>query len=117
MQQDTHKVGVIIDSRRIALMAEDNGIRYIPHGWNTALGLAADLQLASAIRNTNMVEYLTGSPFIDDLPIAPWTLGSDGMLAIPDTPGLGIDLNMAAVEKHTQRAFTQAMFRESSAAD
>jgi D-galactarolactone cycloisomerase len=105
VQPDTTKVGGISESRRIAWMAEDNGVQFIPHGWNTALGLAADLQLASAIRNTNMVEYLTGSPFIDDLVADPWTLGSDGLLAVPDTPGLGIALNMDAVEKHTHERF------------
>jgi D-galactarolactone cycloisomerase len=105
VQPDTTKVGGISESRRIAWMAEDNGVQFIPHGWNTALGLAADLQLASAIRNTNMVEYLTGSPFIDDLVADPWKLGSDGLLAVPDTPGLGITLNMDAVEKHTHERF------------
>lgn len=105
VQPDTTKVGGISESRRIAWMAEDNGVQFIPHGWNTALGLAADLQLASAIRNTNMVEYLTGSPFIDDLVADPWRLGSDGLLAVPDTPGLGIALNMDAVEKHTHERF------------
>jgi D-galactarolactone cycloisomerase len=113
VQPDATKVGGISETRRIAWMAEDNGVQLIPHGWNTALGLAADLQLASAIRNTNMVEYLTGSPFIDDLPIDPWTLDSDGMLAVPDTPGLGIVLNMDAVEKHTQSGFTHALRRAS----
>ena len=105
VQPDATKVGGISESRRIAWMAEDNGVQFIPHGWNTALGLAADLQLASAIRNTNMVEYLTGSPFIDDLVAEPWKLGSDGLLAVPDTPGLGITLNMYAVEKHTHERF------------
>ena len=54
---------------------EENGVRFIPHGWNTALGLAADLQLASAIRNTDLVEYLTGSPFIDELVESPMEAG------------------------------------------
>jgi D-galactarolactone cycloisomerase len=39
-------------------MAEDNGIRFVPHGWNTALGLAADLHLASAIENTKWSNIL-----------------------------------------------------------
>jgi D-galactarolactone cycloisomerase len=51
------------EERRIAWMAEENGVRFIPHGWNTALGLAADLQLVSASRGTDMMENLTGSPF------------------------------------------------------
>ena len=41
----------------------------------------------------------------DDLVADPWRLGSDGLLAVPDTPGLGIALNMDAVEKHTHERF------------
>ncbi len=105
VQPDATKVGGISEQRRIAWMAEDNGVRLIPHGWNTALGLAADLQLASACRNTDMVEYLTGSPFIDGLAADAWKLDRDGMLAIPDSPGLGVALNMDAVERHTGERF------------
>jgi len=101
VQPDVTKCGGISEERRIAWMAEENGVRFIPHGWNTALGLAADLQLASAFRNTDMVEYLTGSPFIDDLVETPWKLDPDGMLAVPEGPGLGIALNLDAVEKYT----------------
>jgi L-alanine-DL-glutamate epimerase-like enolase superfamily enzyme len=28
-------------------MAQEHGVQFIPHGWNTAVGLAADLHLAS----------------------------------------------------------------------
>lgn len=106
VQPDVTKVGGISEERRIAWMAEENGVRFIPHGWNTALGLAADLQLASASRQTDLVEYLTGSPFIDDLVEVGWELDADGMLAIPDGPGLGISLDMDAVEKHTGARFS-----------
>jgi D-galactarolactone cycloisomerase len=105
VQPDVTKVGGISETRRIAWMAEDNGVRFIPHGWNTALGLAADLQLASAAQNTGLVEYLTGSPFIDDLVETPWKLDADGMLPVQDGPGLGISLNMDEVEKHTGECF------------
>ena len=105
VQPDVTKVGGISEERRIAWMAEENGVRFIPHGWNTALGLAADLQLASAARNTDLVEYLTGSPFIDDLVETPWKLDADGMLAVPNGSGLGISLNLDAVEKHTGERF------------
>lgn len=105
VQPDTTKVGGISEQRRIAWAAEDNGVRFIPHGWNTALGLAADLQLASVSRSTDMVEYLTGSPFIDGLAADPWELDNEGMLAIPNKPGLGIALNMDTVEKHTGERF------------
>ena len=48
VQPDVTKVGGISEERRIAWMAQEHGVRFIPHGWNTAVGLAADLQLASA---------------------------------------------------------------------
>ncbi len=105
VQPDVTKVGGISEERRIAWMAEESGVRFIPHGWNTALGLASDLHLASASKNTNLVEYLTGSPFIDDLVETKWTLDSDGMLRIPDAPGLGISLDFDAVEKYTGKRF------------
>jgi L-alanine-DL-glutamate epimerase-like enolase superfamily enzyme len=105
VQPDVTKVGGISEERRIAWMAEEHGVRFIPHGWNTALGLAADLHLASASRNTNLVEYLTGSPFIDDLVEGGWKLDGDGMLAVPSGPGLGVSINPDAVERHTGQKF------------
>jgi len=100
VQPDVTKVGGITESRRIAWMAYDNGVRYIPHGWNTAVGLATDLQLASAFPDTDLVEYLTGSPYIDEIAVGGWKLGEDGMLPIPDKPGLGLDLDMDTVIKY-----------------
>jgi len=105
VQPDVTKVGGISEERKIAWMAEECGVRFIPHGWNTALGLASDLHLASANKNTALVEYLTGSPFIDDLTEGGWKLDGEGMLPIPDRPGLGVSLNMDAVEKHTGERF------------
>ena len=102
VQPDVTKVGGISDERRIAWMAQENGVRFIPHGWNTALGLAADLQLASACQQTDLVEYLNGSAFIDEIVATPWKLDADGMLAIPSLPGLGIELNRDAVKYFTQ---------------
>jgi D-galactarolactone cycloisomerase len=102
VQPDVTKVGGISESRRIAWMAQENGVRFIPHGWNTAVGLAADLQLASAFPETDLVEYITGSPYVDEIAAGGWTLDEDGMLAIPDTPGLGIQLDPDAVDKYAR---------------
>ena len=101
IQPDVTKVGGISEERRIAWMAQEHGIRFIPHGWNTAVGLAADLHLASAFPGTDLVEYLTGSPFIDEITVGGWQLDADGMLAIPDSPGLGLELDPDAVAKYT----------------
>ena len=101
VQPDVTKVGGISEERRIAWMAQENGVRFIPHGWNTAVGLAADLQLASAFPDTDLVEYLTGSPFIDEIALGGWRLDSEGMLPIPALPGLGLKLNPDALAKYT----------------
>jgi D-galactarolactone cycloisomerase len=106
VQPDVTKVGGISEERRIAWMAEDHGIRFIPHGWNTAFGLAADLHLASACPQTDMVEYLNGSPFIDDILAKPWTLDENGMLPVPNGPGLGITLDLDAVERYSGERIT-----------
>jgi len=105
VQPDVTKVGGISEERRIAWMAQENGIRFIPHGWNTAVGLAADLQLASAFADTDLVEYLTGSPYIDEIVVDDWRLDEEGMLPIPDKPGLGITLNREAVEKYSNQDY------------
>lgn len=104
IQPDVTKVGGISEERRIAWMAQDYGVRFIPHGWNTTVGLAADLQLASAFPGTNLVEYLTGSPFIDEITQGGWQLDSEGMLAIPELPGLGLELDRDAVAKYSGNA-------------
>src|ERR1051325_3203683 len=101
VQPDVTKVGGISEERRIAWMAREHGVRFIPHGWNTAVGLAADLQLASAFPETDLVEYLNGSPFIDEIVATPWKLDSDGMLNIPEKPGLGLELNRDAIAQYT----------------
>ena len=101
VQPDVTKVGGISEERKIGWMAEENGVQFIPHGWNTALGLAADLQLASAFAHTDFVEYLTGSPYIDALVATPWQLDDEGMLPIPTGPGLGVELDPDAVKRYT----------------
>lgn len=65
VQPDVTKCGGISEVRRIAWTARENGVRMIPHGWNTAVGLATDLQLA-----------------------------------IPERPGIGIDLDPKALERY-----------------
>ena len=101
VQPDVTKVGGISEERRIAWMAQEHEVRFIPHGWNTAVGLAADLQLASAFPGTNFVEYLTGSPFIDELAVGGWHLDANGMLDIPVQPGLGLQLDHDALKRYT----------------
>ncbi len=101
VQPDVTKVGGISEMRKIGWMARAHGIRLIPHGWNTAIGLAADLQLASALPDINLVEYISGSVYVDELKAGDWQLNVSGELEIPAEPGLGIDLDPQVLEKIT----------------
>jgi D-galactarolactone cycloisomerase len=71
----------------------------VPHGWNTAIGLAADLHLSAAMPVARYVEYLTSLPYLDKLIALPFRPDADGFLTIPDRPGLGVELNREALRR------------------
>lgn len=104
VQPDVTKVGGISEQRRIAWAAQDFGVQYIGHGWNTALGLAADLQLATAFPDCDLVEYIGGSPYVDGILRQPFTLDGAGFLTIPDLPGLGVELDPDKVARYCDDA-------------
>lgn len=101
VQPDVTKVGGLSEQRRIAWMAEEFGVRYVGHGWNTALGIAADLQLAAALPQVDFVEFIGGSAYVDDIMTEPFRLDEDGYLPVPSQPGLGISLDPERVERYS----------------
>jgi L-alanine-DL-glutamate epimerase-like enolase superfamily enzyme len=100
VQPDVTKVGGISEQRRIAWMAEDFGVRYVGHGWNTAIGVAADLQIAAAMPQTEVVEFIGGSAYVDGILAEPFRLDAEGCLEIPMSPGIGVALDPARVAKY-----------------
>jgi L-alanine-DL-glutamate epimerase-like enolase superfamily enzyme len=101
VQPDVTKVGGLSEQRRIAWLADDFGLRYVGHGWNTALGLAADLQLAAALPHCDLVEFIGGSAYVDGIVAEPFILDDEGELHIPDRPGLGVGLDPEALARFT----------------
>ncbi|MEE2726617.1 MAG: mandelate racemase/muconate lactonizing enzyme family protein [Candidatus Latescibacterota bacterium] len=106
IQPDVTKVGGISEEYRIAMHAYDHSILFVPHGWNTAVGLAADLQLVAAVPTAPWVEYITPAPYIEDLVEEPFTLDEEGQLTIPESPGLGVQWNDEGVEKFSGMKLT-----------
>lgn len=104
VQPDATKVGGISEQRRIAWMAEEFGVRYIGHGWNTAVGVAADLQIAAALPHTDIVEFIGGSAYVDGLLTDPFQLDTEGRLEIPMAPGLGVRLDPEKVARYSPRS-------------
>jgi D-galactarolactone cycloisomerase len=101
VQPDATKVGGISEQRRIAWMAEEFGVRYIGHGWNTAIGVAADLQISAAMPHTDVVEFIGGSAYVDGLLTEPFRLDSEGYLEIPMLPGIGVSLDPEKVARYS----------------
>ena len=93
IQPDVTKNGGLSESRKIAWLAFDHNVQMVSHGWNTAIGLAADLQLAAAMPVARYVEYLTPCAYLEELTVEPFVIDDDGCLEIPDSPGLGIELD------------------------
>ncbi len=92
-QPDVSKVGGLSEMRRIAWLAEPHGIEIVPHGWNTAIGVAADIHFVATLPERSFVEFNTGNPLVEELIVHPFKLNADGMLNVPDAPGLGIEID------------------------
>jgi L-alanine-DL-glutamate epimerase-like enolase superfamily enzyme len=102
IQPDCTKVGGLSEARRIGWMAYDHNVLLVSHGWNTAVGLAADLHLAAALPVARWVEYLTPSPYIEEIVTTPFTLDAEGLLPIPTAPGLGIELDWERIRRFAE---------------
>ena len=79
-------------------------MKYVGHGWNTALGVAADLQLAAALPHVDLVEFIGGSAYVDGILTEPFKLDTEGYIEIPMRPGLGVALDPAKVARYSPRA-------------
>jgi L-alanine-DL-glutamate epimerase-like enolase superfamily enzyme len=92
-QPDATKVGGLSEMRRIAWAAEEHGIELVPHGWNTAVGVAADLHFTASLSTESFVEFNVGNTLVEEIAAPAFRLDSDGRLAVPTGPGLGVELD------------------------
>jgi L-alanine-DL-glutamate epimerase-like enolase superfamily enzyme len=99
VQPDCTKCGGLTEAWRIAWAAHEHNIQWVPHGWNTAIGLAADIHLSCAMPVAKYVEFLTPSPYMDDLIRVPFKPDAEGYLTLPEGPGLGIEVNQDALKR------------------
>lgn len=67
------------------------------HGWNTAVGAAADLPLTASMANGRFLEYWHPAPYVSGILRTPLVLDEAGLLPVPDRPGLGIEIDLEAV--------------------
>jgi L-alanine-DL-glutamate epimerase-like enolase superfamily enzyme len=99
VQPDCTKVGGLTEALHIAWMAYRHNILTVPHGWNTALGVAADMHLIAALPVGKWIEFHQPSAVIDDIVTEPFEIDEEGMLPVPKEPGLGIPLDWDGIDR------------------
>ncbi len=91
--------GGLSGCKKVAAMAEAQHIKVIPHNPLSPVSTAACVQLDACIPNFALQEYTGESePPKSDLLMTPLEL-KDGYLTVPEGPGLGIELNEAALSQ------------------
>ena len=99
-QPDVCIVGGLTPARRIARRAHDHGVPLVPHVWGTPVALAASLQLIATLQTEPWLEFdRSPNPLREELSPTPFA-PEDGLVAVPDGPGLGVQLDEGAVERY-----------------
>jgi galactonate dehydratase len=93
IQPDLSHCGGIWEARKIAAMAESRNIAVAPHCPLGPIALAASLQLAACTPNFLIQEHLTLG---ENLLKEPFKV-VEGHVAVPEKPGLGIEIDEAAL--------------------
>lgn len=108
IQPNTCQAGGFTECRRISAMASAWGVSYNPHVWGTAIGLAAALHMLATLPpnplsiypSEPMLEFDRSShPFRNELVAQP-IVAHDGLVSVPQGPGLGIEVNLEAIERY-----------------
>lgn len=97
IQPDASLIGGITGLARIAKLAAARGIAFTPNTWGNGITLLANAQLAAGVGAGPYLEY----PYdpdgwtIDrrDFPLAAPVVQLNGILELPEAPGLGIELD------------------------
>lgn len=100
VQPDVCRAGGITECYRIGQMAGQHNASVGTHTWSDAVAVIGNAHVVAALPNGLSVEIdRTGNPFIDDLLTEPLTV-RDGLLRLPNAPGLGIELNEATIDRY-----------------
>lgn len=100
-QPDLCHCGGISEARKIAAMAESIGIAVAPHNPAGPVAGAAALHFAAATPNHMIQEEMVGAvPWYHEVVSKTPISMIEGCWQIPESPGLGIEINMEEAAKH-----------------
>jgi L-alanine-DL-glutamate epimerase-like enolase superfamily enzyme len=101
VQPDIAWSGGFSEGRRVAAYAQAHHRMVAPHAFAGAVLLVASLHFAAAIPNGLLLEWdQNPNALRDELLKEPLRLEPDGTVKLPERPGLGIELDRAAVERY-----------------
>jgi L-rhamnonate dehydratase len=99
VQPDLSRCGGLSVAKRVASLAEDYGLIVVPHSWLTHLLTGYSLQLLATLQRAQFVEFnVSQSELTRHITQAPFALAADGTVAIPDTIGVGVEVDEAFVQ-------------------
>ncbi len=103
-QPDPAFCGGISETMRIGTLASSFNLRLAPHLWAGAPCFFAGLHICAASPASFTIEFSLGAnPMIHDI-IGETVTARDGMVAIPDGPGLGFTMDEAALKRFRKDA-------------
>jgi L-rhamnonate dehydratase len=94
VQPDLSRCGGLSVAWRVAELAEKANIDCVPHSWLTHLLTGYSLQLIATLPRAPFVEFnVSQSALTRGIAPASFKLDEDGMIAIPDLPGIGVEVD------------------------
>ena len=109
-QPDATMGGGIGDAARVMETCRERGLGYTPHTWTNGLGFLINLHVYAAGPRTHPIEYPFEPPgwvpeARDGLLVEPIQVSADGTVAVPDAPGLGIEIDDARLARYGEKYF------------
>ena len=92
--------GGISECLRVADYARRKGKRCVLHAWSTGIIKAATLHVLAAMEEAEYMEYCVQTTDLNQKLVAEKFPLKDGHVAIPDRPGLGIELDEAVLKQY-----------------
>jgi L-alanine-DL-glutamate epimerase-like enolase superfamily enzyme len=99
-QPDLSRCGGFTVAKKVIELAAAAGIDVCPHAWQSDLLTAASLHYNAVLPNALFQEFnVCDDPISRTLTKSPLRL-ADGMLAVPQGPGLGVEVNLETVNRY-----------------
>jgi L-alanine-DL-glutamate epimerase-like enolase superfamily enzyme len=101
VQPDVTRCGGITELLRIGELAREHGVETVPHAWKSGIIKAASLHVNAVLPDGLFQEYcVAGTPINLELVKEKMPVDSEGYVAVPTGPGLGIELDEEILERY-----------------